>query len=467
MSPTFDAFKAFQERMQRDGLPDLAIETFRRYFEALRSGKSGLLSRDQIRPLDHVPNAEDFGAHRPAGEAALDRCVVIKLNGGLGTSMGMTRAKSLLPVKDGHSFLDLIALQVLHLRRVHDARLPLVLMNSFRTREDSLAALERHPKLPSELPPDFLQHKVPKIRADDLTPAVWPRDPEHEWCPPGHGDLYTALLTSGMLETLLGAGYRFAFVSNSDNLGAVPDPTLLGFMAERNVPFLMEVCPRTAAHKKGGHLARRTDGALVLRELAQCPDDELDEFQDIAVHRFFNTNNLWIDLEALDAALRSRQGVLELPMIRNEKTLDPTDADSPRVFQLETAMGSAIEVFDGAEAVCVPGERFAPVKTTADLLALWSDAYRVAEDFRIVTARGEDAETLVVDLDPAFYKHIGQLEARFPYGAPSLVGCRRFSVHGDVLFGRDIVAEGDVEVSAPGDDQRIVPDGRKLGGDGS
>ncbi len=467
MSPTHDPFEDFRTRMQREGLPDLAVETFRRYYDALRSGRTGLIPRDEIAPLEGVPDAADLEGHRSAGTAALDRCVVIKLNGGLGTSMGMTKAKSLLPVKDGRTFLDLIALQVLHLRRTHGARLPLVLMNSFRTREDSLAALAAHPELACDLPPDFLQHKVPKVRADDLAPASWPQDPEHEWCPPGHGDLYTALLTSGMLESLRKAGYRWAFVSNSDNLGAVPDPALLGFMAERATPFLMEVCPRTEAHRKGGHLARRRDGGLVLRELAQCPDDELDEFQDVSRHRFFNTNNLWVDLDALHAALDARSGVLELPMIRNEKTLDPTDSSSPKVYQLETAMGSAIEVFEGAEAVCVPGERFAPVKTTADLLALWSDAYRLAEDFRVLSARDADAPTLVVELDASFYKRIDQLEARFPQGAPSLVRCRRFAVHGDVHFGRDVVAEGDVDVRADDGAPRQVPDGTRLTDGGS
>jgi UTP--glucose-1-phosphate uridylyltransferase len=183
--------------------------------------------------------------------------VVLKLNGGLGTSMGMTRAKSLVEVKNGLTFLDLIARQVLHLRGAYDCRLPLVLMNSFRTREDSLAHLSRYPELASDVPPDFLQHKVPKVLAADLSPARWPADPEHEWCPPGHGDIYTALLTSGTLAALLEAGYRWAFVSNADNLGAVPDPAILGWIADEAIPFLMEVCPRTEAHKKGGHLARR------------------------------------------------------------------------------------------------------------------------------------------------------------------------------------------------------------------
>lgn len=106
--------------------------------------------------------------------------------------MGLTRAKSLLPAQDGFSFLDLIALQVLQMRRELDCWLPLMLMNSFRTRDDSLEGLARHPAIDVGLPLDFVQHKVPKILASDLSPAVSEDDAELEWCPPGHGDLYTA-----------------------------------------------------------------------------------------------------------------------------------------------------------------------------------------------------------------------------------------------------------------------------------
>ena len=207
-------FAAFERKMRATELPPVAIETFRRYYGRLLAGATGTLSRKEIGPIESVPDAAALAAHRDRGIEALDRTVLIKLNGGLGTSMGMTKAKSLLPVKEGLSFLEIIARQILHLRRAHGCRLPLLLMNSFRTREDSLEALSVHQDLAADLPLDFLQHKVPRILASDLTPVEWPRDPEHEWCPPGHGDIYTALLTSGMLETLLGKGYEYAFVSN-------------------------------------------------------------------------------------------------------------------------------------------------------------------------------------------------------------------------------------------------------------
>ena len=208
-------FIPFAERMQAENLPDVFIRTFQHYYEQLVEGRTGLIPEAEIEPIESLPDAEAFpDSLSEIGNAALGKTVLIKLNGGLGTSMGLTKAKSLLTVKDGLTFLDIIARQALH------AGVPLLLMDSFNTSEDSLAALRAYPDLWGDLPLDFLQHKAPKITQSDLSPALWPRNPALEWNPPGHGDIYTALITSGMLDKLIDSGYRYAFVSNADNLGA-------------------------------------------------------------------------------------------------------------------------------------------------------------------------------------------------------------------------------------------------------
>jgi UTP--glucose-1-phosphate uridylyltransferase len=439
-----DGLQASIEKMRAEGVGEAAIRAFAHYYEQLREGASGMLPESEIEPVENLPTLDDL----PDADARIvDAAVVIKLNGGLGTSMGMTRAKSLIEAKDGKTFLDVIVCQVLALRQRHGARVPLVLMDSFATRKDALAALARHPEVASDIPPDLLQNKVPKIAADDLRPVSWPSDPELEWAPPGHGDLYTALVTSGMLETLLDHGLRYAFVSNSDNLGAVLEPRILSWVAREGVPFAMEVAERTEADRKGGHIARR-GGRLVLRETAQTPDEDLAALQDVGRHRYVNTNNLWIDLEALRATLAQNDGVLELPIIVNRKTVDPTDPDSPAVIQLETAMGAAIGVFEGARALHVPRRRFAPVKTTNDLLALRSDAYVLRDDCRVEPAPQRD-EPPVIDLDSRYYKLIADFDARFPAGPPSLVACDHLTVEGDVKFGRGVVVRGAVTVRGP------------------
>jgi UTP--glucose-1-phosphate uridylyltransferase len=459
-----DGLQQAQDKMIAAGVHPAAITVFSHYYDVLSSGGTGVIAEDEIAPIDQLPRLADVEEDAAAGGDALARTAVVKLNGGLGTSMGMQRAKSLVEVRPGRRFLDIIVQRIRALRETYGVPLPLLFMDSFRTRDDTLAALADHPDLPVDgVPLDFLQNSEPKLRADDLTPVTWPADPALEWCPPGHGDLYTALVTSDVLSDLRDAGYRYLFVSNSDNLGATPDPRLAAWFAGSGRPFAAESCRRTGMDRKGGHLARRrSDCQLVLRESAQTHPEDADAFADIERHRFFNTNNLWLDLDALADRLAATDGVLGLPMIRNTKTVDPTDPSSPDVIQIETAMGAAIGVFDGATAIEVDRSRFLPVKTTSDLLALRSDAYEMTDhgDVRLVGSR---SDAPLVDLD-GHYKLIADFDARFPHGAPSLVACDSLTVRGDWTFGAGVTVRGDVTVTAeaaPGH----IPDGTVLDGD--
>lgn len=454
-------------RLGADGATPATVASFAANARRFAAGDVGVLREADISPVGHLPDADDLpDAGAPAADL-LDRTVVIRLNGGLGTSMGMTHAKSLLVVKDGLTFLDITARQVLALRaRYADRapRLPLLLMNSFRTRRDSLAALAPYGPMSGDLPADLVQSRVPKLLDDgSLAPATWPADPELEWAPPGHGDLYPALAGSGVLAAMLDQGYRYAFVANADNLGAVPDPAILAWFAQSGAPFLMEVADRTPADRKGGHLACRPDGTLVLREVAQTAAEDLDAFQDIARHRYFNTNTIWLDLHALRDVL-SDDGVLPLPMIVNRKTVDPADPASPAVVQLETAMGAAIDVFDGARALRVPRSRFLPVKTTDDLLVLRSDAFALDDDAALRLDAGRDGVAPRVRLDPGHFRLVGDFEARFAAGPPSLVACDALTVHGDVHFGAGVVVRGEVTVDAGEAPPLHVPDGTVLSG---
>lgn len=448
--------------MSADGIHPRAIAVFSHSYEVLASGETGLLAEPDLQPVEELPRLAELDTDPRAAHDALAATAVVKLNGGLGTSMGMDKAKSLLAVRPGLSFLDIIAEQILALRAEFGVRLPVVFMNSFRTSEDTLKALAAHPGLEIEgLPLEFLQNREPKLRSDDLTPVSWPADPALEWCPPGHGDIYTALDGSGLLRSLIDQGYRHLFVSNADNLGARPDPRLAAWFAASGSPFAAEFCRRTAADRKGGHLARRrSDGQLVLRESAQTRQEDEGAFGDIDRHKFFNTNNLWLDLHALDAVLQANDGVLGLPIIRNVKTVDPADPSSPEVIQIETAMGAAIGVFEGAGAIEVDRSRFLPVKATSDLLVLRSDAYELADGAQVRLAP-ERTTAPLVDLDKP-YKLVNDFDARFPYGPPSLVRSDQLSVKGDWTFGRDVRVVGVAAVSAEGSPGAIA-DGSVLG----
>ena len=447
--------KLAQEKMAAADVPQQAIDVFTYYYRQLEAGVSGFIPEDTIEPLVDPPMLSDIAVSDEAAAAALEQTVIIKLNGGLGTSMGMDKAKSLLPVREDKTFLDIIVDQVQQARARYQIQLPLLFMNSFRTQQDTLAALAPYDDLAiAGLDLGFVQNQEPKLRADDLTPVEWPADPALEWCPPGHGDLYTAFATSGVLDRLLSLGYRYASVSNSDNLGAAPNATIAGWFAASGAPYAAEICRRTAADRKGGHLAiRKSDRQLILRDTAQTPKDQMHFFTDEFRHPFFHCNNLWFDLQVLDRTLRERKGVLGLPLIKNEKTVDPADPSSPKVIQIETAMGAAVEVFEGATAIGVGRDRFLPVKTTSDLLVLRSDAYQL-EPTGQLTAVADPVP--VVDLDDRYYKIITDFDQRFPAGAPSLRQARSVVVQGDWTFEAGVRLIGAVALQDRGDPQIIA-----------
>ncbi len=447
-------FVPFEVKMRAAGVMEAAIGAFRHNYEALCRNETGLIPEEAIRPAEGLavfePGTEGFDP------ALLAQTVVIKLNGGLGTSMGLQKVKSVLEVRPGVAFLDLIVRQIMALREASGSKVRLLLMNSFSTSEDTLSYLERHAAggFADASEVELMQNQVPKIDEATLAPAEWPANPTMEWCPPGHGDLYPALVGSGWLDRLLADGVKYAFVSNSDNLGAVLEPGLLKHFAESGAPFLMEVTRRTPADRKGGHLAVRRDNLrLLLREVAQCPDSDLDAFQDIDKHQYFNTNSIWLRLDLLKERLEQGGGVLPLPMIRNRKTIDPRDKNSTPVIQLEVAMGAAIECFEGAQAIEVPRSRFAPVKSTADLFALRSTAYSVSEDGRVELVASRAGVPPVVKLDDS-YKLVDAIEG---LGTPCLEGCEEISVSGPLSFAEGVVLKGKVGFKAS--EPRVVAAG--------
>ncbi len=438
--------EAFKLKMRQADLDENVIDTFIKYYEQLQEGNTGKLSNDMIESPNRL-NLINYDALTKQDNDLLNQLAVIKLNGGLGTSMGLDKAKSLLPVKGEMTFLDILANQIISLREKYQSQIPLIFMNSYKTRQDTLELLENYKNLKlDDLDLDFVQNKYPRIRKDTMQPLELDDD-DQNWNPPGHGDIYSALYSSGLLDSLLDKGYNYAFISNSDNLGAVIDPKILTYMDREKIPFIMEVCRRTEMDKKGGHLAQTKEGNLILREVAQCPENEITEFQDIKKYSYFNTNNLWINLKVLKKTLWENNNTIELPLIINPKKVNNID-----VYQIETAMGAAISVFRDAKAIVVPRSRFAPVKKTNDLLLIWSDVYKINSDYQIVLTEGlEKAPT--IELDNNFYKTVEQLKNHFRE-VPSLIQCNSLKIEGNVLFGKDVFIIGDVTVKSQ-DKERI------------
>lgn len=445
-------------KMKVESISERIIDTFAYYYRQVVNGATGQIYDKDIEPLkiDEIKENDCLTGCKNVGAQMLPKTVRIVLNGGLGTTMGLTKAKSLIHAKDGLSFLEILLAQA---EIDHTA---LCFMNSFSTHEDTQAEVKR--LMPTRLPRMFVQHKFPKILQENFRPASWPPDPKLEWNPPGHGDVYISLYTSGLLDQLLAEGIEYAFISNSDNLGASLDLRMLGYFSHHRVPFMMEVARRKPSDAKGGHLARHRNGRIILRESAQCPPSEKEAFQDITRYRFFNTNNIWINLSFLKTLIE-KEGIVPLPLILNSKPLDPRDETSPQVYQVETAMGSAISLFDGATAVCVPRSRFMPVKSCNDLLSLRSDRYLLTAEKSLVPNSKARVDAPCIQLDPRYFGKIEDFDNRFSRGVPSLLACEALRVTGDVMFGRDITLVGKVSITNPGPDQFMLPDGTVLEND--
>ncbi|KAG9316324.1 UTP-glucose-1-phosphate uridylyltransferase [Chiua virens] len=384
---------------------------------------------DQIVPYDTLVTPKDH--------SNLDKLAVLKVNGGLGTSMGMTGAKSALEVKDDMTFLDLTVRQIEHLNTTNRVDVPLILMTSFNTHEDTLRIIKN---------PDTL---VSSRRLSSPAPSVQTDDKKH-WYPPGHGDVYNALYHSGVLDQLLAEGKEYLFVSNSDNLGAVVDEKILQHMIETNAEFIMEVTDKTKADIKGGTLIDY-EGSVRLLEIAQVPSEHVEEFKSVRKFKIFNTNNLWINLKALKRIMVTEG--MELEIIINPKNND----DGQAVIQLETAAGAAIKHFKNGHGINVPRSRFLPVKSCSDLLLIKSDIYSLQHGQLVLNESRMFETTPVIKLGDHF-KKIQQFQKRFKK-IPKIIELDHLTVTGDVYFGRNVTLRGTVIVVA-NEGQRIdIPDG--------
>lgn len=443
---------AIRDRMEAKRIHEDVIKEYVRRVRLVSEGYSGKIPWQEIkdpRPGDLMELGDLKAPKDP--QKYLKHLVVIKLNGGLGTSMGLTRAKSVIPVKGDLTFLEVMLQQIQSLRDRFKIDLPLIFMNSFNTREDTLEVAgiaDVNKNTGKNLPPDFLQNMVPRIKKSDLLPPGDGNDPS-QWCPPGHGDIYLSMKITGLLDQLIEIGYTTAFISNADNLAADVDERILARFIDDNLDFAMEITHKTLADIKGGVLIRHEKNGhsrVELLEAAQVEDSHMDDFINIDRFAYFNTNNLWVNLESLRDRLNSPDGV-PLSVIVNPKEVNGAD-----VLQLETAMGAAIGHFARAKGIIIPRDRFAPVKNCSDLLVRRSDAYTL-DEITGALLRATDSE-VVVKLDDN-YKKIEDFDRLFKE-IPSIIGAKSLSVSGQVLFDRKVTIEGDVTIKNAGSDVKKI-----------
>ncbi|XP_033735420.1 UTP--glucose-1-phosphate uridylyltransferase-like isoform X1 [Pecten maximus] len=444
-----------QEEMRRE-LDDYE-ELFNRYLQ--ETGPSFMWDRIKLLPDDAVKTYGELQIPDPDKiKDLLNKLVVVKLNGGLGTSMGCTGPKSAISVRNELTFLDLTVQQIEYLNKTYGTDVPLVLMNSFNTDEDTQKILKKYGQVRVKIY-TFHQSRYPRINRESLSPIPTncSYDNNEGWYPPGHGDVYKSFYSSGILEEFIKDEKKYMFISNIDNLGATVDLSILNFLLNpSNGPapeFVMEVTDKTRADVKGGTLVEY-EGKLRLLEIAQVPKEHVDEFKSVSKFKIFNTNNLWISLEAMKRVVDEK--TLDMEIIVNPKTLD----NGLNVIQLETAVGAAIKSFDGALGINVPRRRFLPVKTTSDLLLVMSNLYNMRTGSLEMNPKRSFPSVPLVKLGSHFSK-VKEFLARFS-NIPDMLELDHLTVSGDVTFGKNVILKGTVIIIANHGERIDIPSGSVL-----
>ena len=410
------------------------VGTFIYHYLRYLSGDTGKLAWEELTlltPAD-MPTATALEPmHTELGIDAANRVGILKLNGGLGTTMGCTGAKSSIKILPNKTFLDVIAEQVLHLRSFYKARFPLILMNSFNTSNDARTILNR--KLPFI---ELIQHEFPRINDESKFPFIHPNDPIQNWAPPGHGDVLLSLMSSGTAKALVREGIDYLLISNADNLAPTFDPAILGYMIANHLDFLSEVTPKTAMDTKGGTIVK-VNQKLTLLERSQVDEAHVSQFEDPSTCTIFNTNTLWVSLPALISYYK--EAPFHLPLIVNHKTLDGVP-----IVQLETAVGSAISQFERSGILVVDRNRFLPVKKTSDLLVILSDLVQPdATQNTLVFNRHFDANAYPDIRFDEPLSRVSEFHDTFK-SIPSLKNLVSLSVEGRFTFGPNVSFSGKV-----------------------
>lgn len=420
-------------------MSDRAVDGFLRLYKKFRKAPAKIGNWESIRGPDEKSLLSYESLKKPDAGAVkngLSKAAVCKLNGGLGTSMGCRAPKSSINVRQGKSFLDLIVEQLREMNREFQAGIPLILMNSFYTHEETGKTIQKYGGRVDIL--SFQQNRFPRLLEDPVQPLDEKIFRSNTWYPPGHGNFYSCIRDQGILDRLLEEGREILFVSNADNLGAVLDPVIVNTMLENDIPFLMEMTEKTAADVKGGTLYQE-DGKLKLLEIAQVPQEHVAEFCGQAKFKVFNTNNIWVNL--IHLRNRLNQGPLDLDVIVNRKNLEGTP-----VIQLETAIGAALECFPRAVGLTVARDRFLPVKKTDDLFLVQSDLF-FTQKGRLIRNPGRKRPGLpwVQLRDP--FQMLDEYQSRIPT-VPSILELESLELEGDVRFGKNVTLKGCVRLVA-------------------
>ncbi|CAA19137.1 putative UTP--glucose-1-phosphate uridylyltransferase [Schizosaccharomyces pombe] len=414
---------------------------YRRYL--LHTVKGYECDWDSIRPLgpEDMIDYGDLPLCKNAGKY-LNRLAVVKLNGGMGNALGVNYPKAMIEVRDNQSFLDLSIRQIEYLNRRYDVSVPFILMNSYDTNDETCKVLRKYAGCKIDIS-TFEQSRYPRVFVDSQLPVPKAApSPIEEWYPPGHGDIFDALVHSGTIERLLAQGKDYLFVSNIDNLGASVDLNILSHVIDNQIEYSMEITDKTKADIKVGILVNQ-DGLLRLLETNQVPEQHREEFMSDKVFKYINTNNVWLYLPAVKRVVENRE--LNLDIMPNIETVYYNN-EPARIIEFTTAIGSAISQFKKTEGIRVSRPRFISVKNSSDLFLVRCDLYNVDHGSLKIEESRLGFPPPVVRMSNEF-KDIAELFCRIPY-MPSMKDLVSLSISGNVYFGRNVILKGNIVIVA-------------------
>ena len=447
------SFNSIKKSMLKEHCSEHEITLFRSLFERYISDKEKKVDWQNISSPDDqsIINYEQIPTcNQQEAKQLLSQLVVCRLNGGLGTGMGCLGPKSAIEVRDGKSFLDLLVSQIQNINDTYQVNVPLLLMNSFNTDQDTNRIIKKYNNNLNIR--TFQQNKFPRLTKDALTPLSVESFGDQAFYPPGHGDVFNSINDSGILDELIKQGKKYIYIANADNLGASVDLNILKLISDTIAPYIMEVTDKTRADVKGGTLVYTKDKPLHLLEFAQVPVEYQEEFKSVKKFKIFNTNNIWLNLAKLKQKLN--EGSLNLDLIVNKKTVN-----HHQVIQLEIAIGSGISSFRDSLAVKVPRKRFLPVKKTNDLLLVQSNLFIEENGILKMNPERQFAGLPLIRLGENF-STIADYQKHFQE-IPDILELDLLTVVGKVYFGKDIILKGNVILVCDGEALHI-PDSAKL-----
>eukprot|EP01116_Phalansterium_solitarium_P008340 TRINITY_DN2209_c0_g1_i1.p1 TRINITY_DN2209_c0_g1~~TRINITY_DN2209_c0_g1_i1.p1 ORF type:complete len:529 (+),score=90.23 TRINITY_DN2209_c0_g1_i1:163-1587(+) len=433
------------------------MDGFRELFSRYIRSRGEVIDWSKINPPREnlvVPHSDLRPCPDDRKQSLANKLCVLKLNGGLGTTMGCKGPKSVIEVHSGLTFLDLAVQQIEILNTELGADVPLILMNSFNTHDETLKVIHkyRHSKATVHT---FNQSRFPRILKDSLLPMPEsPKETGDGWYPPGHGDVFRAFANSGLLDEMIKQGKEYVFIANVDNIGATVDFDILNDLLETGCEFAMEVTDKTRADIKGGTLIDY-EGQIRLLEIAQCPPAHVEDFKSIKKFKIFNTNNIWVSLKAIARVLRENT-LRQVDIIVNPKKSD----NGLQIVQLETAVGAAIQFFDNAKGINVHRRRFLPVKNTSDLFIVQSNLYTLESGELVMNPKRLFETVPLVKLGENFTK-VSNYMSRLA-GIPDILELDQLTVSGDVTFGSNITLKGTVIIVANHGNRIDIPSGSVL-----